>query len=155
MDRCQLNEIYRELDGKARQISEVVSGAFGYYNGHYHKGVSGNYEMDHFPIPVIALPGVCDIEVDPDGISVTTKLTRENALLFDFGRLAGYDFEAYGVENYLNDFYGAGDTVETMLERIRASEENAIFFSFCFPYEAAADDIEKLVRLVQKEGFFY
>lgn len=155
MDRCRLNEIYKELDGKARRISEIFSAGFGYYNGHYHKGPSGDYEMDHFPIPVITVPGVCDIEVDPDGISVTTKLIRANALSYDFGKLAAYDFEACGVENYLDDFYSAGDTVETMLEKIRASEENAIFFSFCFPCEAAAEDIGKLVSFIQREGFFY
>lgn len=155
MDRRQLNDLYRELDGKARQIGKLLHASFGWYNGHYHKGPSGAYEMDAFPIPVITIPGVCDIEVDLDRISVTAKLTRTDALRFDFCKLAAYDFEAYGVENYLDDFYGAGDTAGTMLEKIRASGEDAIFFSFCFSCDAAAGEIGKLVGLIQREGFFY
>lgn len=155
MDRRQLNAVYRELDARAQQLSELLHASFGYYNGHYHKGPSGDYEMDHYPIPVITMRGVCDIEVDLDGISVTAKLARADALRFDFGKLAAYDFEVYGVENYLDDFRAEGDTMDVMLENIRESKENAIFFSFCFPCEAAAAEIGKLVWLIQKEGFFY
>ncbi len=56
--------------------------------------------MDHYPIPVISVKGYCDVEISPDGISVTTKKKRKDALDYSFERLKGYSFEAFGVEGY-------------------------------------------------------
>lgn len=60
--------------------------------------------MDYFPIPVITNKGTCDIEINLDQISITTKLTRNGALSYDFEKVKAYSFEAYGVKNYLDDF---------------------------------------------------
>lgn len=56
--------------------------------------------MGHYPIPVISVKGYCNVEISPDGISVTTKKKRKDALDYSFERLKGYSFEAFGVEGY-------------------------------------------------------
>ncbi len=154
MDRSQLNELYKKLDDKAQEISQLLHCGFGYYNGHYHKNTAGNYEIDYFPIPVISVKGLCDIEIELSQISLTAKLSRETALSYDFEKLKSYNFEAYGVDNYLDDFYLAGDTTSVMIDKIKASREENIFFSFCFPFEVTADIVCSFVNFIGKEGFF-
>lgn len=155
VERNQLNEIYKKLDEKAQEISKLLIGTVGYYNGHYHKNALGNYEMDYFPIPVISVNGLCDVEVELNQISITTKLTRNKAISYDFEKVKSYNFEAYGVENYLTDFYLAGDTISGMVDKIKASKEENIFFSFYFPLEVSAGVVSELVNLLSREGFFY
>ena len=155
MERSQLNELYRNLDSKAQEISKCLCCDYGYYNGHFHKNASGNYEMDYFPIPVVSLKGVCDVEIDFDCISVTTKLTKEKALCYNFEKLKNYNFEVYGVENYLDDFYVLGDTLGDMIEKIRNSSEENIFFSFYFPADTPVDAVCKLVNFIKQEGFCF
>lgn len=155
MERCQLNEIYRKMDEKAREISKLLHCTFGYYNGHYYRNESGNLEMDYFPIPVITMKGICDIEVTLDQISITTKLTRASALSYDFDRIKAHSFEAYGVENFIDDFYTVGSTIDAMIEKIMKSAEENIFFSFSFPYEVDSCTVCEFVRFIYAEGFFY
>ena len=155
MERIELNEIYRKLDEKAREISKLFHCTFGYYNRHYHRNESGNYDMDYFPIPVVTVKDICDIEIDLTQVSITAKRTRDKALSYDFNKLSSYSFEAFGVENYLDDFYVAEDTIDTMIDKIMKSNEENNFFSFYFPYEVTPDTIYDFVNFIQKEGFFY
>ena len=155
MERNQLNEVYKKLDQKARAISKLLNSDFGYFNGHYNKNAHGDYEMDYCPIPVISLKGVCDIEIDLNQISVTTKLSRENAISYEFEKLKSFSFEVYGVENYLDDFYAAGDTISNMKERIKSSKEKSVFFSFCFPFDVAVSVVCEFISFIEKESFFY
>ena len=155
MDCSQLNEIYRILDQKARELSRFLNSSFAYYNGHYHKNEVGEYEMSCFPIPVLSLKGICDIEIDLDNVSVTTKLSRDSVLSYNFEKINSYSFEICGVENYLNDFYVAGDTISEMKEKIKGSKEENFFFSFSFPFDVSFDVVGKFVRFLNSEGFFY
>ena len=155
MDRQRLNDIYRKLDQKARELNTLFHCTVGYYNGHYRKGESGEYEMDYFPIPEVTVKGLCDIEIELDGISITTKLSRDSALSYDYDKIKAHSFEAYGVENYLNDFYTDGSAIEAMLESMEISNEKNIFFSFRFPFEAPSVDIYEFADFLRKEGFFY
>ena len=155
MERNQLNEIYKKLDGKAQDISKLLHCTFGYYNGHYHKNTAGNYEIDYFPIPVISVKGLCDVEIELNHISIATKLSRNRAISYNFEKIKSYNFEAYGVENYLDDFYLAGDTISSMIEKIKASKEENVFFSFYFPFEVSACIVSEFVNFIGKEGYFY
>ena len=155
MQRSELNEVYSKVDGKAREIAKILCCPFGYYNGHYYKNASGNFEMDYFPIPVVTLKGLCDIEVGLEQISVTTKLSKEKALSYDFAKVKDFSFEAYGVENYLDDFYVEGDTIDEMKAKIQKSNEQNVFFSFYFPFDVASNEVCELVTLISQEGFFY
>lgn len=71
--------------------------------------------MDHYPIPVISVKGHCEHVI---------------TMQYMFQKLAGIPFEAYGVENYLEDFYLMGMTIDEMHESIKQSDEDEIGFNF-------------------------
>ena len=162
MNREELNEVYKKLDLRMHKIAAPFTSlhkeydfSCGYYNGHYHKATDGKYVMDYFPIPVITIKGLCDIEIDLDKVSISTKLKREVALSYEYEKLSGYKFEAYGVDEYLDDFYVEGNTYAELVKNVESSEEKEIGFSFMFSGEVDAEEIYKAVRFLRKEGFFY
>lgn len=124
----ELNDVYRQLEQKCcgllhalnHRIFEVESG---WYNGHYQKNADGKWVRNAYPIPVIAVKGLCDIEIQFDRISVSTKRKRDAVLAYSFDKLMDYEFEAYGVEDYLSDYYHPGQTVGDLKENIKASDE--------------------------------
>lgn len=155
-----LNTAYYRLETKQAEIIHALShGIFelesGWYNGHYHKGDNDNWVRESYPIPVIEVKGLCDIEIQFDKISVSTKLQRNTVLAYSFEKFAEYEFEAYGVEDYLADFYRAGQTVQEMKDNIRACDEKDIGFSFVFAFEIDGKQIVEFVNLLRREGFYY
>ena len=162
MDRDELNEIYRELENRMHRITALFSSlhkgfdfSCGYYNGHYHKNAEGKYVMDFFPIPVVTVKGLCDIEIDLDKVSISTKLRREVALNYSYEKLAAYEFEAYGVDEYLDDFYVKGNSYSELVGNIAKSNEKEIGFSFLFSEDVGAEEIYKCVKFLRNDGFFY
>ena len=162
MNRDELNEIYRELENQMHRIvapftllHKGFDFSCGYYSGHYHKNAEGKYVMDFFPIPVVTVKGLCDIEIDLDKVSVSTKLRREVALNYSYEKLSGYEFEAYGVDEYLDDFYVKGNSYLELVDNIARSKEIEIGFSFLFSEDVGAEEIYKCVKFLRKEGFFY
>ena len=162
MERKSLNEVYRKMDGKMREIAapfrqnrDDFSFSYGYFNGHYYKNENGEYEMDYFPIPVVSVEGICDIEIGLEEISISTKRTRREAVSYDYGKLSGYHFEVYGVENYLEDYYTEGNTIEELLENVRKSPEEHIGFTFYFSYDLDGNAVYEFVKFLRDEGFFY
>ncbi len=160
ISRESLNEAYSGLEAKYNEIIRALTHRifaleFGWYNGHYQKDSDGKWVRDAYPIPVIAVKCLCDIEIQFDRISVSTKLKRDVALAYSFEKFSGYEFEAYGVENYLADFYHAGQTVQEMKENIRTCDEKEIGFSFIFPFYVEGKQIFEFVKLLRREGFFY
>lgn len=163
MDKDLLNEInatcYR-LETKQAEIAHslfhrIFELEFGWYNGHYHKNYAGNWCRESYPIPVVSVKGFCDIEIQSDKISVSTKLKRNAALAYSFEKFAGCDFEAYGVEDYLADFYHAGQPVQEMKENILACNEAETGFSFEFPFDIEGKQIFEFVKRLRREGFYY
>ena len=163
MDKQILNEInaaYYRLELKQTELVHALLHRIfelesGWYNGHYHKDETGNWFRESYPIPVIGVKGLCDIEIPFDKISISTKLKRNAALAFPFEKLAGYEFEAYGVDDYLADFYHPGQTVQDLKENIRACDEKEIGFSFVFPFDVDGKQIFEFVKLLRREGFYY
>ena len=163
MDQELFNMIqtfYDRLETKSVQIGHALfhrgfQGEVGWYSGHYHKSGHGTWMREAYPIPVIGVKGFCDIEIQPDHISVSTKLQRSAALSDSFESLAGYDFEAYGVEDYLADFYHPGQTIEELRENIDACHEQEIGFSFVFPFDVEGAQLFEFVKLLRREGFYY
>ena len=162
MNRDELNELYRELENRMHKIIAPFASlhkgydfSCGYYSGHYHKNVEGKYVMDFFPIPVVTVNGLCDIEIDLDKVSVSTKLKREVALIYSYEKLSSYEFEAYGVDEYLDDYYVKGNSYSELVENVASSKEKEIGFSFLFADDVDAEKIYKLVKFLRKEGFFY
>lgn len=108
----ELNTAYYRLEMKQAEIvyaffHRIFELEFGWYNGRYHKGDNDNWIRESFPIPVIGIKDLCDIEIQFNEISVSAKLKRNIALAYSFEKLTEYEFEAYGVEDYLAAFYRA------------------------------------------------
>ncbi len=156
----QLNAIYSLLERKAYQLLKglhhrVFDAQLGWYNGHYRMCADGNYSRDYFPIPVIEVKGYCDIEINLDCVTVTAKLKRAKALEYSYEKVSIFSFEAYGVEDYLLDFYTNGSTISQMKDVIRQSNETEIGFNFQLDFDIDGDRIYEFAKLLRKEGFYY
>lgn len=155
----EMNEAYQRLEEKKAEIIGALKQVgfeveFGWYNGHYRRGEDGTWQRESFPIPVIGAKGLCDVELSFDGISVSTKLKREKALACSYDRVASYEFEAFGVEDYLADFFHAGQTIIELKQNISKSDEREIGFAFSFPLETEGKALLEFAILLQKEGFY-
>lgn len=159
--RESLNQLYRPLAEKLHELIAKLTklhGGFkvtsGFYNGHYHKNAAGLYQADAYPIPVISVMGLCDIEIDFDGITVTTKLSKEQIATFDWNTLGDVQFEVYGVEDYLRD-YGNERIVDEINGNVLPSAEREFFVSFSFPTTTGGEGIMRFLRTLQKNHFYY
>lgn len=127
----------------------------GWFNGHYERADGGGWVAQAYPIPVISVKGYCDVEIGFDKITVSTKCKRADALSYSFEKVKNYAFEAYGVENYLTDFYRPGQTIADMKGAIEKSDEKEIGFSFTLDWETDQEQIYEFVKLLGREGFYY
>lgn len=155
----ELNAAYVQLEQKRDQLIQALRGEqfevdCGWYNGHYHKNSSGAWEREAYPIPVLNVIGLCDIELSFNEICVSTKLHREAALAYSYESIAQYDFEAFGVEEYLCDFYQPGMSIVELKDRVSQSKEREIGFAFPFPFATEGAEIGALVSLLRREGFY-
>lgn len=162
MNKKDFNEVYKKLELKSKELivpfkesHELFYYKVAYYNGHYHKDNDGNYKMDYYPIPVISIKGYCDIEIEIDEITISTKLKYNDALNFDYSKIMHYDFEMYGVKDYLKDYYVKGNTVKKLLYNIKCSKENEIGVSFKFDKNIESEIIYHFVLFLKSNGFYY
>ena len=155
-----LNEIYRALELKSVELSVALQHRIfevksGYYNGHYNKTEDGRYAQDYYPIPVVSVKGFCDVEINLDNISVSTKLKRADALKYDYSKLKGYTFDVYGVEAYLDDYYHEGATIHDLVTNIGKSDEKEIGFAFYFDFDVGREEIFEFVKFLRRNSFYY
>lgn len=153
-----LNRVYRRLEGKGTELVRALRRSFeptlAWYNGHYRRQDDGSFAVDHFPIPVVEVKGCCDIEIDLDSVTVSARLRREDALSFPCEGLSKYEYEVYGVEDYLGDLYRPGMTAQELTENIRQCPEREIGFSFRFDFGVDGDTMYHFVTLLRREGFY-
>lgn len=156
MDIKLLNSQYKDLITKAQEVVNLLNDnvSMGFFNGHYTLDENKNYVYQYYPIPVISIKNHCDIELDFSQITVTTKLSRESALHFDFQKLIFYDFTVFGVKNYLSDYYVDGK-IEEIIPHINKTEEQEIGVQFVFTHNDSLAKIINLVNWLAKEGFYY
>ncbi len=129
-----------------------VSG--GFFNGHFHKDACGEYRRDVYPIPVIGVAGLCDIELDIDIIRVTSKLTKNQIISFDWSAFEDVSFDVYGVENYLTD-YGNNQSVDAIKDVVPSSLESEFFISFFMSIGTSDEQVVSFLRLLYKYDFYY
>lgn len=151
---------YQQLEAKQQEIIDALrlQGAAvqsGWYNGHYRKNKAGEWERDAYPIPVITVIGNCDVELSFDGISISVKQKQADALGYSFEKLAAYDFEAYGIENYLLDLYRRKEPIQNLINRIRSCDETEIGFSFSFSFETTGKQLADFILWLRHEGFYH
>ena len=153
----KLNELYQTLAKKTEDLVLLLSGfgkcEYGWYNGHFHKD-DGKWIKEYYPIPVISVKGLCDIEVGLETTTLSAKLGRDAAAQFPFETLSGCKFEVYGVQNYLSDFYRDGITTAQMRENICSSGETEIGFSFAVDRANESEQLVKLVGMMKDAGFY-
>lgn len=156
----QLNEFYKNLDDRSRQIKEIlVKNGFrvemGYYNGHYNKDAAGNYVKDYYPMPVLEVRGLCDIEIVGSHINVSTKTSIKNAIHFNYDKLNDYYYEVYGVVDYLADYYKSGEDIVKLYKNLEECNEKEIGFAFSFANNTAANKILRFMLVLRNNGFYY
>ena len=64
----EIDSAYHELELKHAEIVHALFHRMfklesGWYNGHYNRTEDGNWHCDSYPIPVISIKGLCDIEI--------------------------------------------------------------------------------------------
>lgn len=156
----QLNEFYKNLDDKAEHIKYILrrngfKAEKKYYNGHYNKDAAGNYVKDYYPIPVIEVIGLCDIEIVGIHLNISTKTSIKNAMRLNYKILSEYYYEVYGVNDYLADYYKSGENIMKLYRNLEASYEEEIGFSFSFVNNTTADKILRIVAILRDNGFYY
>ena len=156
----KIDAAYRRLEEKRAQVVRALKAAgletaSGWYNGHLHRDEKKEWVEEAYPIPVVIARALCDVEIHFDGITVTAKRTREEALTDSLEAFAKESFEVYGVEDDRTDFFHPGQTVQTMREKICASGEREVFFSFAFPFERQEESIADFILYLRSRGFYY
>lgn len=156
----EVNAAYYQLEMKQAQIVHALFHRIfeiesGWYNGHYHKEENGDWRRESYPIPVIDVKGICDIEISFDSIVLSTKLKKDKALEYSYDKVSRYTFESFGVDDYLCDFYHSGMTIEELKTNISRSDEREIGFAFSFPFDIDGKEIFEFVKLLRREEFYY
>ena len=156
----QLNDFYKKLDGEAEQIRNVLiknglKCEKKYYNGHYNKNAAGEYVKDYFPIPVIEVNNLCDIEIVGNRINISSKTSLENALHFDYSKISDNYYEVYGVVDYLSDYYKSGEELKVLYDNLGKSEEDEIGFAFSIAADGSTDKIMHIISILKSSGFYY
>lgn len=156
-----LNHLYQPLEKRAHEFTAMLAGlhggfkiSSGFFNRHYHKNAAGVYQADAYPIPVISVMGLCDIEIDIDSITLSTKFSKEQIAAFDWNSLGDIRFEVYGVEEYLCDYGNEKDT-DGIKNRALSSAEKEFFVSFFLSTAVTGEDLKRAVEMLQKKHFYY
>jgi hypothetical protein len=151
-----LNAEYGKLDSLVNSICEKLNISYHveFYNGHFSKDKYGNWTEMKYPIPVINIQDLCDIEVDLDVIGVSTRISKEQALKYDWNKLLDYDFEVHGIIDFLSDYHLPPYNISDLQKNIRSSEELEIGVSFNFLNDGKAEKIIELIEFLKMEPFY-
>ena len=124
-------------------------------NGRFHKTIGDRYIREAYPIPVISIIGLCDIEVHFDKVSVLAKLERDTALAKCFDGFVHYDFTARSGEDDTLIFYEPGMTIPEMKKNITDSEDSEIEFEFRFPSDITGRQVFEFADFLRIDGFYH
>ena len=156
-----LNAVYEplnhRLDGLVKRMRAASERAIsaGYYSGHYSRRENGRFEREAFPIPVLTVDGLCDMELHLEHTSITTKIAKADRARLTPAFLKEHRPEVYGVQDYLQDYEYQGLPWPEFQQRLRLSQEEAFFLTFAFPQDAGEEDMVDLVHVLSKLGCFY
>lgn len=133
---------------------EGLDSSSGFFNGHYVRTADNDFLKEYFPIPVITIKNLCDIEIGLKYTTITSKLSRDDALGFPFEHFQ-IPFEAYGVNDFQSDLYHKGMSLEALRENIEKSKENQIFMTFFHDKETKPETIIATIKTLKSSGYFY
>ncbi|MCH5278762.1 MAG: hypothetical protein J1E60_03135 [Christensenellaceae bacterium] len=151
-----INNSYRTLHERAVNLAKLLdklgySVEWGYYGQHSAK-VDGEYYLEYYPIPVITVKDICDIGLDFSQVFVEGKLYPDDAQKLSIAALKGYEFEIYGIENYLADLYFDNMSDDELHESIRESGEAEVGLSILLDGEPLTKEILDIIKLLEKIG---
>jgi hypothetical protein len=61
----------------------------------------------------------------------------------------------FGVDAYLEDFHGEGNTIDSLLDNINKSDEKEIGYCIYFDFDKAKEEVFEFVKLLRKNNFYY
>ena len=98
--------------------------------------VDGQYELQHYPIPIITVKETGDIGYNLDRAFFEFSFEKSDFLSKDLSYLIHHfdSLEIYGGHNCLVDFYQNGDTPEMIRNKIHESDEQNIMLALSFDY---------------------
>jgi hypothetical protein len=149
-----LNREYEPLRLHTHQVLKALTELgfeyeWGYFAQHSVRNGS-EWFLEHYPIPVITIRDICEVGFDLSQTFIEYKVSRERALGFDFKRLKAFNFEVYGVKEYLNDFYNTTQDIEDIRGKIDKSDEQEIGISLFFGYMESVETIINAVSSLQQ-----
>ena len=172
--KASLNEFYKVLTEKAQSLMKALMPlvdsdllmSMSYLIKHYIRNMykrkeatpdnAAQYTEDNYPIPVIRLSDLCEVEIYTDVISVFTRLKSADVKKLDFSRLEGYTFEVYGYGGgRLIDFSDGKATLQETQKNILNSNTEVADFYFDIPFDCDESEILTLVTLLRNESFFF
>ena len=162
MDRRLLAEMgaaYRALETRLEIVKAAVRQAglecaSIWHSSHYARDGRGEFRRQAYPIPVVSVEGLCDIELGFLSLSITAKLARAQSLAFPYEALPPCSFESYGVEDYLSNCYHAGQSLEALRKNAASSHETEIGFAFSLPM-AIEPELVDFPIFLKGSGFSY
>lgn len=162
MDRRIINDDYKELDYTLNDIfnslfrlPDEYTYKIGYFNYRYFKNKNNNsYELEYFPIPVISILGICDIEIDFDQIRFVSKIKHYSALIYDYYELNGYEFDLYQLDNQAYKLYKSGDSTDGLSFLLSKIDAKEIGITFYFTKDNLPDVVE-FISFLDNQGFYY
>lgn len=151
-----LNDVYRQLDERAVRLKNLLSKlgysvSMGYYNQHT-VAIDGDMLLEHYPIPVITIKDICEIGLDIMQVYVESKFYREEAIGIDFSKLKKYNFECYGVNEYLENFYEPGMALEDIAASIEQSGDDEFAINIVLDGEPLTKEIIECIQRVEDLG---
>jgi len=150
-----LNREYEPLRAHTHQVLKALKASqFEYEWGYFAQHSVRNGEacfFEHYPIPVITVRGICEIGFDLNQTFIEFVLGKAKALELDFTQLQGFDFEVYGMKEYLSDFYNSQMDIKDLHARILAGDGNEIGVSFLFGRLEPAENIVRMVNKIRAE----
>lgn len=114
--------------------------------------VDGQYQLQHYPIPIISVNEIGDIGYNLDRIFFEFAFEKEDFLYTDLSYFINhYDsIEIYGGHDCLVDFYQKGDPPEKIRNKVQHSDEQTIMLSvyFEYAYEGLIDTFIKMAIIL-------
>lgn len=156
---AEMDAAYRALETRLEIVKAAVRQAgLGctsiWHSGHYARGGRGEFRRQAYPIPVVSVEELCDIELGFLSLNITAKLARARALAFPYEALPPRSLGACGVEDYLSDCHHAGQRLEALRKNAVSSHETEISFAFSLPMAIEHELFDCLIFL-KGSGFSY
>lgn len=149
MIRNDLNDIYMTLHNERQEVmslldQRLLNYVLGYYPYHSFKE-NNEFFIEYYPIPVLTVDNTLDIGIDINQIFFEFKLTKEDAVIFDYHQLSNFTFEVYGVDDYYHDFY-LENNIDEIITNIENSDEIEIGISILINKNNLTQDVSDVLE---------